>query len=842
MPREPGRRRQGELRPRRRRVRRRARRRRACGSAPDPSPCEQLPGLLEVGADVGRHEPHLVGAALGQARQQLQLLVGQHGLVDAGALDRLDDARDRERLALGPQHPGLLLALGGEHRRLLRGLGPQHRGLLLALRRQHRRLLLALGGEDRRALAAVGPHRLLHRVADRRRRLDAADLHAVDLDAPLAGRLVEDRRQLAVDVVAPGQRLLEREPADDVAQRRDDELLDRGDVVLDLVRRRGDVGRGVVDDGVDADDEVVAGDDRLRREADDLLADVDLDADLVQHRHEQVDARVERAAVAAEPLDDEHAGLRHDPHRRDEQEDRQGHEDQRRRRSRSCELLVQGRLLRAPGRRAGWRPRRRRRRRCGRRARRPRRRTGGPATARRPAAPGPLLAVTSWTTSTVPAGQPRRRPVAGPAPRGGGGRPGAPGRAAARRAGERRRAAPRSASVASAAPAAASAAAAEHQQDEVQRQQLGRAQRQAEHQPHGRGHASSCHPGLGRAVVGRRLPDPGRASIGRMTAYAAQLRVYEPLAGLPRGPSGPRWERVRRAGARPARARGRRWSTRRRAARARSACRPRVLPDLREHAFVTEVDGVTLVCPWRTRLRAWEALRIPGGAARRDRRRLRPPRGRRGGRRRARALARRAPRAARARADQHLAGAAALVPAGRPPGAGGQPRRARRRRRRPAATAPCARWSTARRCRGPAAASPGRWRCCAARSTTARRPPASRTSPAGSRSSTRARSSSSTTAAWCTCSTTTALAEDESARDVAARAGRARRGRGRGGGGGVRPGVRPDEGAAGGRERELITRGWFEDDPPGPYRTKRASRTLWLRADDPRDPLREDRP
>jgi hypothetical protein len=32
------------------------------------------------------------------------------------------------------------------------------------------------------------------------------------------------------------------------------------------------------------------------------------------------------------------------------------------------------------------------------------------------------------------------------------------------------------------------------------------------------------------------------------------------------------------------------------------------MPVVGEHAFVTEVDGVTLLCPWRTRIRACEAI------------------------------------------------------------------------------------------------------------------------------------------------------------------------------------------------------------------------------------------
>ena len=70
------------------------------------------------------------------------------------------------------------------------------------------------------------------------RRVDRLELHAVDADAPLAGGLVEDAAQLGVDLVAAGQRLLEVERADDVAQGGDGELLDALDEVGDLVDRR----------------------------------------------------------------------------------------------------------------------------------------------------------------------------------------------------------------------------------------------------------------------------------------------------------------------------------------------------------------------------------------------------------------------------------------------------------------------------------------------------------------------------------------------------------------------------------------------------------------------------
>lgn len=89
-------------------------------------------------------------------------------------------------------------------------------------------------------------------------------------------------------------------------------------------------------------------------------------------------------------------------------------------------------------------------------------------------------------------------------------------------------------------------------------------------------------------------------------AYAAHLRVYEPLAAFT-GAQRRRWEAYLRAGNIPSVAGGLQLEH---AAGLRALVGrvPSGLPVLGEHAFVTEVDGVTLLCPWRTRLRACAAL------------------------------------------------------------------------------------------------------------------------------------------------------------------------------------------------------------------------------------------
>ncbi|GAA2249482.1 MULTISPECIES: hypothetical protein [Kitasatospora] len=95
--------------------------------------------------------------------------------------------------------------------------------------------------------------------------------------------------------------------------------------------------------------------------------------------------------------------------------------------------------------------------------------------------------------------------------------------------------------------------------------------------------------------------------------YAAHLRVYEPLAAYPE-PERARWQAyaathgpdasVPEHSVAPAAL------VEQRKALAEVVGRtPRALPDREsEQAFVRQLDGVTYVCPWATRLRSWQAL------------------------------------------------------------------------------------------------------------------------------------------------------------------------------------------------------------------------------------------
>jgi hypothetical protein len=89
--------------------------------------------------------------------------------------------------------------------------------------------------------------------------------------------------------------------------------------------------------------------------------------------------------------------------------------------------------------------------------------------------------------------------------------------------------------------------------------------------------------------------------------YAAHLRVYEPLSGLPETERD-RWQSYIATGDVPSRPvqMAREHEV---ALSAVLAVPPRLdLSDGVDHAYVRHLDGVTYVCPWRLQLRAWDAL------------------------------------------------------------------------------------------------------------------------------------------------------------------------------------------------------------------------------------------
>ncbi|MGW0536912.1 hypothetical protein [Streptomyces sp. NPDC003032] len=85
--------------------------------------------------------------------------------------------------------------------------------------------------------------------------------------------------------------------------------------------------------------------------------------------------------------------------------------------------------------------------------------------------------------------------------------------------------------------------------------------------------------------------------------YASYLRVYEPLAAFPQ-PERDHWARYARRSDRPS------YQDELRRSLADLVPTPPVPVPVHESsdAFVLETDGVLCVCPWRTRLRGWQAM------------------------------------------------------------------------------------------------------------------------------------------------------------------------------------------------------------------------------------------
>ncbi|MCI0344182.1 MAG: hypothetical protein L0221_01900, partial [Chloroflexi bacterium] len=88
-----------------------------------------------------------------------------------------------------------------------------------------------------------------------------------------------------------------------------------------------------------------------------------------------------------------------------------------------------------------------------------------------------------------------------------------------------------------------------------------------------------------------------------MTTYSSYLRVYEPLSAFP--PAERRtWESYAASGSAPDPVSGIRVESRAALIAAIGGTDATSI----DHAFVQRRDGLTYVCPWRTRVRAWAAL------------------------------------------------------------------------------------------------------------------------------------------------------------------------------------------------------------------------------------------
>ena len=171
------------------------------------------------------------------------------------------------------------------------------------------------------ATFVLGLDHLVHRLLHVLRWIDLLELGAHDLDAPVLGLLAQGLLERGVDLAALAVGGLERERADDVAQRGAREVHDLQLVVVDVVLRALDallVALDLeVDLRVDARVELVARDDLLALRVDHHLGDVDEEHPF-DHRRDPVKPRLGHSPVLAEALDQPATGRPNDPHAREQ--------------------------------------------------------------------------------------------------------------------------------------------------------------------------------------------------------------------------------------------------------------------------------------------------------------------------------------------------------------------------------------------------------------------------------------------------------------------------------------------------------------------------------------------
>ena len=161
----------------------------------------------------------------------------------------------------------------------------------------------------------------------------------VTLIAPLVRGFIQRGAQLAVDQLARGQGFIEVQLAHQVTQGRHGQLADGHGNIGDFINRTDRIGDLEIDDRINQHGHVVFGDDRLRGEVDDHLAQVDavhvapFEADLahvIQKRHDEMQAARTKPVELAQALDDHRLTLLDDEnafHQHDENEAH--HKDQK---------------------------------------------------------------------------------------------------------------------------------------------------------------------------------------------------------------------------------------------------------------------------------------------------------------------------------------------------------------------------------------------------------------------------------------------------------------------------------------------------------------------------------
>src|SRR2546423_412075 len=216
-----------------------------------------------------------------------RLIDGRHGL---GRSLGFEDGRLSG--ALRPEDGGLPITFGGLDLRLPLAVGDVDGRLLLPLRLQDQRPLLLVG------LLLQGQG-----IEDGLRRRDVDDLDPIDSDSPLVGYRLHLLLQLGIDPLPLAERLVEGHATEDGAECRARQLVDGDEIVANAEECKLRIDDLAEDGGVDADRDVVTGDDLLLVAGPRRLADVN-EHHRVEERHQEGHAWLAHRMELAEALHD----------------------------------------------------------------------------------------------------------------------------------------------------------------------------------------------------------------------------------------------------------------------------------------------------------------------------------------------------------------------------------------------------------------------------------------------------------------------------------------------------------------------------------------------------------
>lgn len=162
--------------------------------------------------------------------------------------------------------------------------------------------LFAFGGDDGGAAFALSLGLFGHSAFHIGRELDVLKANALDINTPFVGLGVDDFADLGGDFVAFAKDFVEVEVAGDVAEGGLGESAGGVAVIGGFEDGFLGVDDASIDDGVNIDGDVVAGDDLLFRDVHRGGADVDLDH-FVDVRNDDAEAWVQGARIATEAED-----------------------------------------------------------------------------------------------------------------------------------------------------------------------------------------------------------------------------------------------------------------------------------------------------------------------------------------------------------------------------------------------------------------------------------------------------------------------------------------------------------------------------------------------------------